>query len=434
MIKKRIIPILTFATSLAVSMVSYAEDNYVQLMKQLEQHPALEAVRQHVIEQREAAAGAGSLPDPMLMFGINNFPADGKGGFDRFAMTSKSVGFIQKIPNSGVRAASVEAKQHLAAKAQIAVDYTYQQLLVAFHIALAEEQRVVKQQELVAEDIKLLQQEAAFWDGRLQAGESALDERSRVSADLAQAEAQQARLQAEAAEFDAELVRLVDQHSHVDAPNAILTPWPNALRVFPVQLAQKDVYVAQANVSGAESAFGPNYQLGATYAQRDNSGSFDGGDFASVQFGISIPLWSKWNQQPKLRSAQAGVSRAKAMLANVRSRTHQQLTTQYAKIKETEATQKALHEKQHAIDTQISSLRSAYTNDGRLDKLIAAKRSLLKLRLQLATLEAQYVRQVNQFNSLFEPAEVEPVTTQATEATKAVSSTEIKSIQAGENL
>ncbi|MDD9911617.1 MAG: TolC family protein [Alphaproteobacteria bacterium] len=433
--KKLKLPLLTLITSFTVGMVSYAEEAaYAQLLSKLEQHPALEAVRQHVIEQREAAAGAGSLPDPMLMFGINNFPADGKGGFDRFAMTSKSVGFIQKIPNSGVRAASVQAKQHLAAKAQIAVAYTHQQLISSFHIALAEKKRITKQQQLLLEEMNLLKQEAAFWDGRLQAGESALDERSRVSADLAQAEAQQARLQAEAAEFDAELVRLVGQHSPIDVPNLILTPWPNVLRIFSVQLAEKDVHVAQANVSSAESAFGPNYQLGATYAQRDNSGSFDGGDFASVQFGISIPLWSKWNQQPKLRSAQAGVSRAKAMLADVRSRTHQQLTTQYAKIKETEATQKALHEKQHAIDTQINSLRAAYTHDGRLDKLIAAKRSLLKLRLQLAALEAQYVRQVNQFNSLFEPAEVEPVATQAIQTTKVVSATEIQSTQAGENL
>lgn len=433
--KKLKLILLTLITNLTVGVVSYAEEaTYPQLLSKLEQHPVLEVVGQHVIEQREAAAGVGSLPDPMLMFGINNFPADGKGGFERFAMTSKSVGFIQKIPNSGVRAASVQAKQHLAAKAQIAVAYTHQQLISAFHTALAEKKRVAKQQQLILEDINLLKQEAAFWNGQLQVGESALDERSRVSADLAQAEAQQARLQAEAAEFTAELTRLVGKHSPIDVPNSILTPWPNALRVFPVKLAEKDVYVAQTNVSGAESAFGPNYQLGATYAQRDNSGNFDGGDFASVQFGISIPLWSKWNQQPKLRSAQAGVNRAKAMLADVRSRTHQQLTTQYAKIKETEATQKALHEKQHAINTQINSLRAAYTHEGRLDKLIAAKRSLLKLRLQLAALEARYVRQINQFNSLFEPAEVEPMATQAIQTTKTVSATEIQNIQAGENL
>lgn len=403
MMKKLKLPLLTLLTSLVVGVVSYAEETtYDQLLRKLEQHPALEAVRQQVVQQQEAANGAGGLPDPMLMFGINNFPADGKGGFDRFAMTSKSVGFIQKIPNSGVRAASVAAKQQLAGKAQIAVAYTHQQLVAAFHIALAEQHRVGEQQELVQEDLKLLQQEAAFWDGRLQAGESALDERSRVTAELAQAEAKLATLTAEAIQFDAELVRLVGQSNDISQPDLVLTPWPNVLTIFPIQLAEKDVHVAKANVEGAESAFGPNYQVGVTYAQRDNSGNFDGGDFMSAQFGLSIPLWSKQNQAPKLRSAQAGVGRAQAMLADVQSRTQQQLTTQYAKIQETKATQAALHEKQHAIDTQISSLRSAYTNDGRLDKLIAAKRSLLNLKLQLAGLNARYVRQVSTFNSLFE--------------------------------
>lgn len=388
------------------SSVTYAETSYELLLTKLEKHPALEAVRQQVIEQREAANGADGLPDPMLMFGLNNLPADGKGGFDRFAMTSKSIGFIQKIPNGGVRAASVAAKQQLAAKAQIAVTYTHQQLVVALNTALAEQQRISTQQTLTKEDLKLLQQEAAFWNGRLQAGESALDEYSRVNAELAQTEAKLATLDAEAAQVNAELVRLVGQSNISDFTTPTQTLWPNAFNIYPIKLAEKDVHIAKANVTGAESAFKPSYQVGATYAQRDNSGSFDGGDFVSAQVGLSIPLWSKQSQAPKLRSAQAGVRRSEALLADITSLTQQQLSTQLAKIKETKATQKALSEKQQAIQTQISSSRSAYTNDGRLDKLIAAKRSLLKLKIQLAELSSRYVAQVSTFNSIFEQSEL----------------------------
>ncbi len=375
---------------------------YETLVSRLDQHPALEAVRQQVIEQREAAAGAGGLPDPMVMLGINNYPADGRGGFDRFAMTSKSIGFVQQIPNGGIRAASVAAKQQLSAKAQIAVAFTRQQLVAALNTALAGRERVVQQEKLIQQDINLLKQESAYWDGRLQAGDSALDERSRVEAELAQAEAKLATLQAERTQFTEELKRLVEQTDDVNIPDIFPLPWPNTQPIYPVLLAEKDVHVARANVEGAESAFGPNYQVGVTYAQRDNSGNFDGGDFVSAQVGISIPLWASRNQAPKLRSAQAGVSRAQAMLADTESQWKQQLATQFAKIKETQATQRALAEKEKSIQTQITSLRGSYESDGRLDMLIAAKRSLLGLKLQLAELDARYVQQVSGYNAVFQ--------------------------------
>lgn len=395
---------------LATAYVAHSEDlnteappvTYDTLLTRLDTHPALEAVRQQVIEQREAANGAGGLPDPMVMFGINNYPADGKGGFDRFAMTSKSIGVVQQIPNGGVRAASILAKQELAGKAQVAVELTRQQLVAALNTALAGRERVARQQDLVAQDIKLLKQEAAYWNGRLQAGDSALEERSRVQAELAQAEARLATLQAETIQFAEELKRLVGDADAVNVPDVVVLPWPNAHAVYPVVLAERDVRVARANEEGAESAFGPNYQVGVTYAQRENSGNFDGGDFASAQFGISIPLWSRTNQKPKLRSAQAGVSRAQAMLTDTRLQWEQQLATQFAKIKETQATRKALHDKEKAITTQVASLRGAYEVDGRLDKLLMAKRNLLGLKLQLAELDARYVQQASQYNAYFD--------------------------------
>ena len=294
------------------------------------------------------------------------------------------------------------AKQQLSAKAQIAVAFTRQQLVAALNTALAGRERVAHQQKLIQQDINLLKQESAYWDGRLQAGDSALDERSRVEAELAQAEAKLATLQAEQTQFTEELKRLVEQTGDINIPDVFPLPWPNTQPIYPVLLAEKDVHVARANAEGAESAFGPNYQVGVTYAQRDNSGNFDGGDMVSAQVGISIPLWASRNQAPKLRSAQAGVSRAQAMLADIKSQWKQQLATQFAKIKETQATQRALAEKEKSIQTQITSLRGSYESDGRLDMLIAAKRSLLGLKLQLAELDARYVQQVSGYNAVFQ--------------------------------
>ncbi len=408
---KMIFKILAVFILLVTSNLAYAQEQeekiltYNDAVEKLHQHPMLESVRQQVIEQQETANGAGGLPDPMMMFGINNYPADGSGGFDRFAMTSKSIGFTQKIPNSGVRSASALAKKQLSLKAKVAESYTQNQLVAALNRALVERERVIQQENLVRQDINLLKQEAAYWDGRLQAGDSALDERSRVDAELAQSEAKLATLKAERVQFSAELHRLIGTDKVSSVVDVDPLPWPNILEIFPVLLAQKDVHVARANVAGAESAFDPNYQLGVTYAQRDNTGSFDGGDFVSAQVGVSIPLWANKNQKPKLRAAQASVRRAEALLEDARSKWHQSLATQFAKIKETQATKRALKEKERSIQTQISSLRGSYESNGRLDTLIAAKRNLLKLKIQLAELDAKYVQQVSFYNAAFKKSD-----------------------------
>ena len=180
---------------------------------------------------------------------------------------------------------------------------------------------------------------------------------------------------------------------------------PQKQGVFPVILAEKDIHIALANTQKADAAFGPNYQLGVTYAQRDDSGNFDGTDFASVQLGVSVPLWAGSNQEPKLRAAQAGVKRAEALYRDAQNQWTQKLAVLRAQIHETEATEKALDLKARAIQSQIYSLRSAYESNGRLDQLIAAKRSRLGLQVQITQLKARYVKQISTYNAYFTPKE-----------------------------
>src|SRR5690348_11591538 len=56
---------------------------------------------------REDAARAGSLPDPMLEFGIENLPVTGSDAFDPSVddMTMKQIGVRQEFPSSAKRQA-----------------------------------------------------------------------------------------------------------------------------------------------------------------------------------------------------------------------------------------------------------------------------------------------------------------------------------------
>ena len=319
--------------------------SYEAAVARLNAHPSLEAAREGVLSYKHAALGAGALPDPMVTLGLNNYPADGSGGFDRFAMSSKSIELSQSIPNFGVRASSVEVKVVLAAQANISASYIYAQLISQLNIAISKQRRIDAQLKLVQEGKKLLQQEAAFWRGRLESGESVLDESSRVDAELAQIQVVYAFLDAEKAESDAELKRLVGTNYSIKMPKLIAHPWPSDIPLYMVLMAEKNVQVARANQRGAKSAFSPSYKMGLTYAQRENSGNFDGGDFVSAKVGFTLPIWAKNSQKPKLSAASAAVKQAEAQLRDTQSVWQKKMQTMRAYIKQTVLTKEALERK-----------------------------------------------------------------------------------------
>jgi cobalt-zinc-cadmium efflux system outer membrane protein len=376
--------------------------SYEAAVARLNAHPSLEAAREGVLSYKHAALGAGALPDPMVTLGLNNYPADGIGGFDRFAMSSKSIELSQSIPNFGVRASSVEAKEALAAQASIAANYTRAQLVSQLNIAISKQKRIDAQFKLTQEDKKLLQQEAAFWRGRLESGESVLDESSRVDAELAQIEVVYAFLEAEKEESDAELKRLVGTNYSIEMPKLIANPWPSDIPLYMVLMAEKNIQVARANQRGAKSAFSPSYEVGLAYAQRENSGNFDGGDFVSAKVGFTVPIWAKKSQKPKMRAASAAVKQAEAQLRDTQRIWQKKMQTMNAYIKRTILTKKALERKKSSIQTQVLSLQSAYESGGELHRLLAAKRNLIALKMELAELEAEYISRVSQYQSAFQ--------------------------------
>jgi hypothetical protein len=58
-------------------------------------HPSLENLAFLEDEKVNLSISEKSLPDLMLKFGIQNYPSNGQGGFDRYAMTQKTIGITQ---------------------------------------------------------------------------------------------------------------------------------------------------------------------------------------------------------------------------------------------------------------------------------------------------------------------------------------------------
>ena len=400
---KHILRIVIWSEWLILPASAYGAD-FPELLQRLDQHPALEAARQQALADEAGAKGAAPLPDPMVMLGINNYPADGSGGFDRFAMTNKTLGFEQVIPTPGVRRHTRESQQKLAAKAALAVELTRQRLQAALVDALAARRRIAAQRQILLKERKLLVQEGAYWDGQLEGGATALDERAEVDAESAELEAKLAALEAADAEAKANLESLVGTPETVAVPlaQALPLPAPGQLDgVFPVQLAAQDVAAARADVAVARAAYWPSYKIGMTYSQRSNSGSFDGGDWVSAKVGVSVPLWAAGSQSPRLEAAKARLAAAKSRLADARRTWLHTLTALRARITQAQTTEQALAAKLKAMKARSEALMNAYTSGGSLSQSLTVERRALMVSYQLAQVRSDKISLVADYNSYF---------------------------------
>lgn len=382
---------------------------YQGLVARLSQHPSLIFKQEQAQSQRDSALGATSLPDPMIMLGVNNYPISG-GGFDRSAMTSKSIGFVQKIPNKQGRNAVAAGQQYAADVTELELSYQRQQLRMALDKALADWQRLKQDRLLLQKEIKLLSQEKAYWVGQTDAGMSFLSEQHAIEARQAEINITLEMLKAEAEAVKATLFNLVGlELAHVpsvpDGRKPII--WQEGDRVYPIVIAAQKVQIARAAERKAQAAYLPDIQVSATYAQRDDGGRFDGGDFISAQVGVTLPFWSGKNQDPKRRAAAAARRQAEASAEATERYWQAERRQRWALLQENQAKQALLEQQQAALAAQEASLQTAYETTGNLIPVLKVSEKRLQLDRQKARLIASYTALVSQYNADFMP-EIHP--------------------------
>ena len=118
---------------------SIANENaeFFNLIDRIKVHPSLENLAFLADEKANFSVSEKSLPDPMLKFGIQNYPSNGQGGFDRYAMTQKTIGITQKIPNMKIRESSAREALIDSEKISLQKELKTQQLISMFVVAVA---------------------------------------------------------------------------------------------------------------------------------------------------------------------------------------------------------------------------------------------------------------------------------------------------------
>ena len=353
--------------------------------------PQLEARASDLAATHEEAVRAGRLPDPALTFGVANFPVTAPGAFSfrSDGMTMRTVGLMQSIPSRAARNAErgiANAQIDAAEASRVATTQTLHEriadawidvwaaerarsLLVELRgesvLAVKTTQARLRGGEGGASDALAARAAAALLDNRLEA----------IDADLA---ATQASLQRWVGPTTGSLAEAPD-FSHLPINAAGLQQ--SVDEQAPMQAWAAREQVAQAALDQARAATHPDWNVSAMYGQRAPGMS----DMVSVQFSVSLPLFTRNRQDRGISAKQAQRDAVQADHEDARRGQHEAIARAAATWqgwnRQIERYQKTLLPL--ARDRAHTALAS-YRGGGVLQPWLDARRDEIELRLSYA--------------------------------------------------
>ncbi|MEO5558509.1 MAG: TolC family protein [Dokdonella sp.] len=280
--------------------------------------PQLDARASDLAAMREEGERAGRLPDPALTFGVANFPVTAPGAFSLRSdgMTMRTIGVMQTFPSRAARTAErglADAQIDAAQANRVATTQTVQERIAdAWIVVWATERAHSLLVELRSESALAVQTTQA----RLRGGEGGASD---ALATRAAASLLDNRLDAIDADLSAALASLQrwtgpTTGELAEAPDFSRLPVnPENLQKSldtqaPMQAWAAREHVAQAALDQARAAKHPDWSVSAMYGQRAPGLS----DMVSVQFSVSLPLFSHNRQDRGISAKQAQRDAAQA--------------------------------------------------------------------------------------------------------------------------
>lgn len=299
--------------------LTLAEAERLALIRQ----PVLEAQGATVRAARERAVAMRQLPDPMLLAGVQNLPANGEDRYDLGAepMTMTTVGLMQQVP--------LPAKRRLRGRAEALM-------------ADAGEAKLAMLERAVRRDAAMAWVEAWFPQRAAELAEAmAVEaERERAAADIAYRAGRAPQADVLAADVELEMLRDRVRKLRVDAARARarLARWtggsgteavaadapelpaPPALETLLAGLerhpelaeAGYEVAAAENQVALAREMVWPDWRVEAMYGFREE---YD--EMVTVQLGIDLPLFRGQRQNREIGAAREQVMASEAGRADM---------------------------------------------------------------------------------------------------------------------
>ncbi|RYF31765.1 MAG: TolC family protein [Comamonadaceae bacterium] len=371
-----------------------------------EQHsPRIRAQRLQIDAASSTQKAAGTLPDPKLSVGIENFPIS---GMDRYSLTRESMtmqrlALMQEVPNRAKRDAQIAGAQAKVERerATLAVQRLQirQELSQAWILARAIEQRDQVLTDLLSENQRLQDSlPARIAGGTAQAGDllkqealALSDRRDDLQRDRSKARAMLRRWVGARADEALQgtpgpLSRPLDQLRSEVHRHAELAQYP-AMQA----MALAETHEAQAEAKG-------DWSWEVAYSRRDRRW----GDMVSFQVTFDLPWQQERRQGPQIKAKQLELQRLEAEQEDVTRRHLQELEDSASELVSLNSQIERLQSAgmglvQGRAELALANYQSA---KGDLSAVLAARAQVRESHWRLIELQAQRDTVIARLNSL----------------------------------
>jgi outer membrane protein TolC len=273
-------------------------------------NPMLQAARYQADAAGERGSQAGALPDPVLSLGLRNRPLDDFGTDN--PMTMNWIGLSQSFPWPGNQGFGQQQQEHFKTAADLDADDMEAALVarvkeVYFQLAFMD-----RALGIMASTRELLRDFLAVTSARYVVGTGIQQDILQAQVAIAQVTAditivEQNRI-AMAARMNSLLGRpatepvgsleLPDPAGPLPAVDSLMAA--AAANRPAIRAARERALAAEAGYRAAQRDAYPDFTVALGYGQRPQ---FE--DLATIEIGISLPLWSGSKQKPRIREMQA---------------------------------------------------------------------------------------------------------------------------------
>jgi outer membrane protein TolC len=303
-------------------------------------NPMLQAARYKADAMGERGSQAGALPDPVLSLalpdpvlslGLRNRSLDDFGTDN--PMTMNWIGLSQSFPWPGNQGFGQQRQEHFARAAELDADEMEAALIARVkevYSQLAFMDRALdimaSTRELLRDFLEVTSAKYAVGTGLQQDILQAQVAIAQTTADITIVEqnrvAMSARLNSLLGRPATELVGSLELPDPIGSPPAVDSLMAMAARNRPaIQAARERALAAEAGYRAAQRDAYPDFTVALGYGQRPE---FE--DLATIQVGISLPLWSGSKQKPRIREMQAFQSTEEARELDLHNETFARLS------------------------------------------------------------------------------------------------------------
>ena len=394
------IPVIFFLSVFQFSSAVASDiDHYLAV---LDEHPSIQGILQEKEALEFQANGALGLPNPVVSLGVENVPLSDP-SFDRYLPSSKTIGFSQDIPSPHRRKAKQDVFLQSAATEKILAKYNRSRLHALFYTKLAEYKRIGEQLAFEEKKKRVTLELKQFYEGEVYAGEPVMQKTFATDLELLGVEKSINDLNAELRMVEASFIQLVGELPGPVTVTHVEKIWSGQTdTLYPVLLARQNTLLAEEAIKVADAEFKPDFGVAAVYKNREDgeNNTFDGDDWFSLQFRMTLPLWASSNQEPKRAAARSRKRSALYNYQDVERSWRMQMTSIKSRKDASRNNIATLDKKKVALQESIEALKSTYeSGQTNLEASLLAELNYLSLLSQIAKEEEAYIRSLQEENS-----------------------------------